>query len=79
MWKGGCKQLFCHATGLDSYAALVLVQHMRELAAQQRTIIASIHQPRMAIWDMFNKVEVLSEGHLLYFGPTTKVILAKPL
>lgn len=62
--------------GLDSYSALVLVQHMRDLAAQQRTIIASVHQPRVAIWDMFNKVEVLSEGCLLYFGPTSKVCLS---
>lgn len=42
------------------------------LAKSQRIVIASIHQPRAAIWELFNKAQVLSEGHMLYFGPTDK-------
>ena len=55
-------------TGLDSFAALNVMDHMRDLAAMGHTVIASIHQPRAAIWDMFHKVCVLSEGYQLYCG-----------
>ena len=55
-------------TGLDSFAALNVMEHMRDLAGMGHTVIASIHQPRAAIWEMFHKVTVLSEGYQLYFG-----------
>lgn len=42
--------------GLDSFAALNVMEHMHELATLGHTVIASIHQPRSAIWDMFDKV-----------------------
>jgi ABC-type transport system involved in cytochrome bd biosynthesis fused ATPase/permease subunit len=44
-------------TGLDSFAALNVMEHMSELARVGHTVIASIHQPRSAIWDMFHKVQ----------------------
>jgi len=55
-------------TGLDSFAALNIMDHMSRLAAGGLTVIATIHQPRSAIWGMFHKVLVLSEGHQLFFG-----------
>lgn len=58
------------SAGLDSHAALVLMDYMQRLAQMKRTIICSIHQPRQAIWELFTKVEVLSEGCLMYTGPT---------
>ena len=61
------------APGLDSNAALIVMECMGALAAQQRIVVASIHQPRAAIWELFDKAQVLSEGHMLYFGPTDKV------
>ena len=41
--------------GLDSFAALNIMEHMARLAALGHTIVASVHQPRTAIWDMFHK------------------------
>jgi ABC-type multidrug transport system ATPase subunit len=64
----------CGTAGLDSHAALVLMEFMRKLTSEQRTVICSIHQPRQAIWEMFHKVEVLSEGHLMYFGSTSGAV-----
>lgn len=43
-------------TGLDAFAALNIMDHMSCLAVLGHTIIASIHQPRSAIWEMFHKV-----------------------
>ena len=42
-------------TGLDSFAALNIMEHMATLAAMGHTIVASIHQPRTAIWDIFHQ------------------------
>ena len=56
-------------TGLDSFAALNIMDHMSRLAAGGLTVVATIHQPRAAIWAMFHKVLVLSEGRQLFFGP----------
>lgn len=42
--------------GLDSFAALNVMEHMAHLAIQGHAIIATIHQPRAAIWAMFHKV-----------------------
>lgn len=64
--------------GLDSNAALVVMECMKRLAQQQRIVISSIHQPRAAIWDLFTKVQVLSEGRMLYFGPTDQVCACIP-
>jgi ABC-type multidrug transport system ATPase subunit len=47
---------FSFVAGLDSFAALNVMEHMSNLADLGHTIIASIHQPRSAIWDMFDKV-----------------------
>eukprot|EP00884_Botryococcus_braunii_P013823 jgi/Botrbrau1/22441/Bobra.0091s0043.1 len=49
------------------------MEYMSHLAKLGHTIIASIHQPRTAIWDMFHKVLVLSEGLEMYFGPPGEV------
>ena len=71
-----CPRAKVYATGLDSNAALVVMECMKRLAEQGRIIISSIHQPRAAIWDLFTKVQVLSEGRSLYFGPIHEVRLA---
>ena len=31
--------------------------------------MTTIHQPRSAIWQLFDKVCLLSKGYQLYFGP----------
>ena len=52
-------------TGLDSFAALNIMDHMSCLAAMGHTIVASVHQPRTAIWDMFHKVATRPRQALL--------------
>ena len=41
--------------GLDAFAALNIMDHMSCLTALGHTIIATIHQPRNAIWEMLHK------------------------
>jgi ATP-binding cassette subfamily G (WHITE) protein 2 len=44
-------------SGLDSFAALSVMGHLKRMARDSgHAVIASIHQPRAAIWNMFDKV-----------------------
>lgn len=56
-------------TGLDAFAALNIMDHMACLAALGHTVVASIHQPRAAIWDMLHKASV-GLLWLLFLGPS---------
>lgn len=53
-------------TGLDSFAALIIMEHLSGLAASGHTILASVHQPRAAIWDMFHKARGPKEAAQQY-------------
>lgn len=58
------------SAGLDSFAALNVMEHMSNLAGLGHTVIASIHQPRSAIWDMFDKVPPFSFPLIFLHRPT---------
>lgn len=46
-------------SGLDSFAALSVMGHLKRMARDSgHAVIASIHQPRAAIWNMFDKVKL---------------------
>lgn len=43
-------------SGLDSFAALSVMSYMKTMAAGGQTVVSSIHQPRAAIWALFDSV-----------------------
>lgn len=56
-------------SGLDSFAALTVMGHLKRMARDNgHVVIASIHQPRSAIWSMFDRVTLLASGRLMYHG-----------
>ncbi|KAG6426106.1 hypothetical protein SASPL_110321 [Salvia splendens] len=55
-------------TGLDSASAFFAIQMLRGLAKDQRTVIASIHQPSSEVFELFDKLCLLSRGRTVYFG-----------
>ena len=55
-------------SGLDSFQALAVMDSMKSVAANGRLVITVIHQPRSSIFDMFDKLLLLSEGHAVYLG-----------
>lgn len=56
-------------SGLDSTSAVSLLKLLQELAVdQQKTVLTSIHQPSSAMFQCFDKLYMLSEGHVVYFG-----------
>ena len=42
-------------TGLDSFAALSVMQFLKQLGNRGHTLVAAVHQPRGAIWQMFDQ------------------------
>jgi ABC-type multidrug transport system ATPase subunit len=48
--------------------ALSVVECMRRLASQGRTIVCTIHQPSSEIFEMFDKLCLLAEGRLAFIG-----------
>lgn len=55
--------------GLDSFAALNIMDHMTCLAGLGHTIIVTLHQPRIAIWDMLHQVRLFGEHEgVCYFA-----------
>ena len=61
-------------TGLDASGTLKLVTVLRNLANQGRTIICTIHQPRIDAFNLFHMVLLMNSGQSLYFGPVSEVI-----
>ncbi|KAG6422207.1 hypothetical protein SASPL_118772 [Salvia splendens] len=59
-------------TGLDSALAYFVTQTLRGLAKDQRTVIASIHQPSSQVFELFDKLCLLSRGRTVYFGQASK-------
>lgn len=55
-------------SGLDSTTASRIIVTLQELARGGRTIITTIHQPSSRIFQMFDKLILLSGGQLLYYG-----------
>ncbi|XP_065339513.1 ATP-binding cassette subfamily G member 4-like [Cloeon dipterum] len=56
-------------SGLDSFSSSQVLAHLRALAQQgRRNIVCSIHQPSSKLFQSFDSVYILSEGHCLIKG-----------
>ena len=51
-------------SGLDSTASFDLLTMLNQLTKSNRTIILTIHQPRLEIFHMFHKIVFLCEGQV---------------
>ena len=62
-------------SSLDSCTALSLIKLLKEYAIkEQKTIIISIHQPSSQIFYLFDKLLLLSQGQMIYFGSIQQVL-----
>ncbi|KAJ3452312.1 abc transporter g family member [Anaeramoeba flamelloides] len=59
-------------SGLDSGTAVTVISVLKSLSQQGLTILCTIHQPRKQIFDMFDRLILLSSGKLVYYGPTQR-------
>ncbi|OAY85969.1 ABC transporter G family member 11, partial [Ananas comosus] len=59
-------------SGLDSASAFFVIQTLRSLARDGRTVIASIHQPSSEVFELFDYLYLLSGGKTVYFGKASE-------
>lgn len=55
-------------SGLDSTTAMNLLESLRKLAQGGRSIVTTIHQPSSRLYQQLDKLLLLSDGHVLYYG-----------
>lgn len=61
-------------SGLDMDNALQICQNLKELAVNKKMIvILTIHQPNQFIYSLFDKLLLLSDGGVLYYGDSHEV------
>lgn len=65
--------LYLAHSGLDSYQATQVIETLRKLADQGKTIVSVIHQPSQHTFQLFDDLLLVSEGKLMYFGEVSKV------
>jgi len=61
-------------TNLDSVTSTQCIQLLKNLAAEGRTVICSIHQPSAIIFQMFDHVYALANGCCIYQGSSRNVV-----
>jgi ATP-binding cassette, subfamily G (WHITE), member 2, PDR len=55
-------------SGLDSSTAWSICTLLRKLADNGQAILCTIHQPSEVVFDMFDRLLFLQNGHSIYFG-----------
>ncbi|XP_047317847.1 ABC transporter G family member 12-like [Impatiens glandulifera] len=61
-------------SGLDSASAFFVIQSLRNVAHDGRTVISSIHQPSGEVFALFDDLCLLSGGETVYFGEAKMAI-----
>jgi ABC-type multidrug transport system ATPase subunit len=56
-------------SGLDSALALTTVQHLKNLTRSGRSVLITVHAPSSKMFRLFDKLAVMSDGKLAYWGP----------
>ncbi|KAF1983495.1 P-loop containing nucleoside triphosphate hydrolase protein, partial [Aulographum hederae CBS 113979] len=62
-------------SGLDAFTASSIIDVLRSLAEEGRTLVLTIHQSRSDLWQAFGQVLLLARGgHTVYAGPRETIL-----
>ena len=62
-------------TGLDSFTSMEVMSAVRNMTNMNQAVtLCTIHQPSTELFELFDRLLLLANGRVLYFGPTSGVI-----
>ena len=53
-------------SGLDSFMALSIVKLLKKQAKKGKTIISTIHSPSSDAFELFDRLILMCDGHIVY-------------
>jgi ABC-type multidrug transport system ATPase subunit len=57
-------------TGLDARAAAIVMRAVKNIAETGRTVVCTIHQPSIDIFEAFDELILMKNGgKIIYYGP----------
>ncbi|POM81575.1 ABC Superfamily [Phytophthora palmivora] len=63
------------STGLDSAATFDIITTQRSIAEKfRKTVVISLLQPSPEVFELFDDVVILNEGHVMYHGPRASAL-----
>jgi ABC-type multidrug transport system ATPase subunit len=63
------------STGLDSSTTFQIIQNLSHYAHKRKaTIMVALLQPAPEVYNLFDDILLLAEGHIVYFGPKEEVM-----
>ncbi|OQS03598.1 ATP-binding Cassette (ABC) Superfamily [Thraustotheca clavata] len=62
------------ASGLDSYMTESVLNQLQALERKGRTMVATIHQPSSELFDLFDRLYLLSDGQPVYNGKASETV-----
>ena len=62
-------------SGLDAFQALNVLKKVKALCKSGATVIVTIHQPRSALFALFDHLILLSAGNVIYDGPSGQSVV----
>src|SRR3989338_8567947 len=61
-------------SGLDAMSARMICETLVKLSREGRTVIATIHQPSSQVFNLFDRLLLLTRGEQAYFGPLKEAV-----
>jgi ABC-type multidrug transport system ATPase subunit len=61
-------------SGLDSALAYEVMSTVRAFCTKERMVLTTIHQPSRAVFACFDKLLVLVQGRVMFFGPASEAV-----